>query len=646
MIIRTAILTLLVSANLFSLAQSIFSNVAEERGVRIRHMRVKPEIEWGTGAAWFDCDKDGDLDLYVANQSNPANLFRNELMETGSANFTDITPQADFISYEGGGVSIADYDNDGDSDLYLANAGSDYLLANDGQCNFTDITAVAFPDESELVPEKGTGAAWGDINDDGWLDLYVINHFNIYDTVGKPLIKRDYLFFNNGGNPVTFTNASSMISGDNDADGTPDNEGFGFAASFTDWDMDGDMDIYVINDCRLVTFATEDNKLWDNINGELIEISDQIGPFIDGKKPDLEDEIIPDCQNGMGLAIGDVDRNGYFDYYYTNLDDGEGNQSAVIVMNNGKNLINRTRQVGLFDAKSPDGRTGRVTWGAEFLDYDLDGWEDLMVAAGRIIGLDHNQPNLLYHNNGVEADTLFTKISDTESGIESPFKGRTLITGDYDNDGDPDAFLVNYAGLSELYQNNYNGNNNWLIVDLQGAGPPLSNMDGIGAKLFLTMTDGGTQLKEIHSGTSLGGGSDIVAHFGLGQEGIELLEIHWPSGVVQLLNNVPVNQRIMVAEDEEFVPVTSVGRIDVSEQIKVYPNPTSNMLTIELENDYTGQFLIKILSSKGQLIKLIKAKKRTSMFNATIDINNLEVGTYLIRLSFGKTEITKRVILD
>ena len=508
-----------------SQAQTLFTDVTVSTLGNVTHtVSALPDLRIGTGAAWFDYDRDGDLDLYMTNRVGANHLWRND----GNGVFVDVAAAvgAADASHDGSGVAVADYDNDGDLDVYLANSDGDVLLKNQltetGTATFIDVTATAFP--GITTPQRGTSAAWGDYDKDGFLDLYVTNHQEIEGTGAG---SQDRLFHNNGDG--TFTDVSYLLGGDDNLGG------YGFVATWTDYDNDGDLDILLINDCP---FGPVGTKLFRNDGGSdplawtFTEVSASVGAA--------------DCRNGMGIAVGDYDRDGWMDYFYTNIG------SPLLLHNNGGTFTDVTAAAGLDDGVVPATGNDRVTWGAIFFDYDLDGFLDLAVAAGSLkrsgtAGTDP-QPNLLYHNDG--NGISFTDVS-ANSGIDETGRGRTLIMGDYDGDGAPDLFLVDYGENVHLYRNDYANTtgHHWLILDLQGAGPPLSNRDGIGAKIKLTTPDGAVQYCETRSGTSLGGGSDIAAYFGLNNNTlVSQVQVTWPSGIVQIVTGLAADQRMTIVE--------------------------------------------------------------------------------------------------
>jgi len=508
-------------------------NVVHEGPVGLNNLLI------GTGAVWFDYDNDGDLDLFMTIRSSGVGnyLFEND----GTGNFTDVAVLrgVDEAAHDAAGASAVDYDNDGDDDLYLANSDDDVLLRNNlietGTPDFTDVTATAFPLEPvPFLDARGQSASWGDYDNDGFVDLYVSNHVLVGgDRNDYTLDSQDRFFHNNGDG--TFTNVSDLIRGVDDANGNDDLDGYGFIAGWTDFDNDGDMDIFMTNDCP---YGPRGNKLWRNdggtdpLNWNFTEIMDATGLAFGST-----------CVNSMGLAMGDYNRDGLWDYFYTDIG------TATLIQNDGGGLFSDvTVNAGLFSNVVPGSNPpkNRVSWGTVFFDYDLDGFQDLAVAAGTLgpVISDNPQPNMLYHNNG---DGTFTDQSSTAWTTDTR-RGRTISMGDYDADGDPDLFLVNYNQAAVLLNNNEASGNNWLQVLLEGT---LSNRDGIGAKVHVTDTQGVTQHYEVRSGSNLGGGDDRAAYFGFGDVSSDPfvdLQIDWPSGRLQAVSGVPVDQRITITE--------------------------------------------------------------------------------------------------
>ncbi|MCH7549898.1 MAG: CRTAC1 family protein [Candidatus Krumholzibacteriota bacterium] len=491
-----------------------FTDVTSEAGISFLHTGP-PGTEdkfQGTGAAWFDFDRDGDLDLYVTQRIGANTLYRND---NGTfVNVTNLFGVGD-SQHDGSGVSIADYNNDGYLDLYLANSDGDVLFRNDRGVAFIDVTSLAGIDV--MGDGRGTTASWGDYDNDGHLDLYVSNHVPYDGTAG---MQRDYLMHNNGDG--TFTDVSHYFA-------DTDRFGWGFVGAWTDIDDDGDLDILLINDCP--AGPPPGMRLFRN------DGSDGAGGWVFTEASDMW--TWNRCDAGMGVAIGDYDRDGRLDYFYTNI----GN--PILLHNDGGAFSVRTEQVGISVGVLPGLVRPRWTWGANFFDYDLDGWIDLYVASGgfRPPSSVEPQANLLFHNEG---DGTFRDVS-AESGADDIDRTRTSIFGDYDGDGDPDLFIVNYIEPARLFRNDVDNGNHYLHVRLEGV---VSNRDGIGARLRLRTADGAYQYNETHSGTSLGGGDDLAAYFGLGSHvRAEELLIRWPSGIVQQLLGVDADQKLRVVED-------------------------------------------------------------------------------------------------
>ena len=505
---------------------NLFTDVTVSAGVNVLHDGASvTDMGLGTGAAWFDYDDDGDQDLYMTMRTGANKLFQNN-----GGTFTDVAASAGVqdASHDGSGVAVADFDNDGDKDLYLANSDADVLFQNNGDGTFTDITAGSGLDASE--ERRGTSASWGDYDDDGYLDLYVAHHMaiagNTVTGATEQIKAQDYIFHNNGDG--TFSDVSDMLMG-------TDREGMGFIGGWSDYDLDGDLDVMVIHDCPFD--LTSPQRLFRNDGGT--------DALTDWTFTEVSATVGADwCQNGMGLATGDYDRDGDFDFFFSDnggngtVPAGQmGRAGSIMLRNDGGTFTDATDVAGV---DTP----GLWSWGANFFDYNLDGYQDLYLAAGAMNTFDPVE-SVVWENNG---DGTFTNTSSSSGGLNDPERTRTSVYGDYDGDGDPDMFLVNYAGNTKLFRNeNNNFNyNNWIIIDLEGTN---SNRDGIGARLEL-VTPGGTQYFETRSGSSLGGGDDLGAYFGLGTAGsVTSLTVTWPSGAIQTLFDLGINQRHLITED-------------------------------------------------------------------------------------------------
>ena len=464
----------------------------------------------GQGVSWADYDRDGDLDLYVANHSNqPDKLYRND----GGGHFADVSA-ASGIADAASTISPVwgDQDNDGDLDLYVTNAGGPNLFyRNNGNGTFTDVSAGSGLDD----PGQGRGAAWGDYDNDGRLDLYLVN------------VGANRLFHNEGGG--VFSDATSGPLGDPSS---------GQGAAWGDYDSDGDLDLYVAN------WSHQADKLFRNDgDGAFSDISNAAG--------------VADTSSSLCGAWGDYDNDGDLDLYVVN----EGpnrlfrNDGALPFVD----VANLTRTTG--------GGLGRsASWG----DYDNDGDLDLYVS-------NFSGPNQLLRQDACGSFTDVTAMSGTAGTTAS----RGTALGDFDGDGDLDLYVARF-GPNKLYRGDSGAPSyhHWLHIDLVGS---TSNRDGIGARIRV-VADGHTQMREVSGGSGLYSQESLTAEFGLGTATTaDLIEVRWPSGVVQSAPNVAADQRIVLTEPSNSgiaAPVSDTPRfvLHTSE-----PNPFGGAATIRYE---------------------------------------------------------------
>ncbi len=513
-----------------NLSAQTFSEPSGNSGINFVHdgLTANDVLSIGTGAAWIDYDNDGDQDIYLTMRYTGNKLFEND----GSGSFSEVANAmgADDAGNDGAGVAVADFNNDGWVDMYLANGDEDRLFLNVNGTAFEDWTSYAGFDMTD--DSRGTSASWGDFDNDGYLDLYV-SHHNLMQGAANSS-KQDKLYYNNG--DTTFTDVSHLLP-------LADLLGFGFIGGWTDYDNDGDLDIILVNDCLSPFIGT---KLFENIgtgpSGD--PTVDWMFNEVGVSEGIIESPGVGDCRHGMGLAVGDFDRDSYMDIYYSNVGD-------AVLFCNGHSTGGAFR-----DSSTEAGVNGQVfpfdfSWGTFFFDYDLDGWQDLYLIMGSHHYPSNVEPryNMLYNNNG---DHTFTDVS-TAAMMGDSTRGRTGVFADYDLDGDPDVFLANFGEAGQLKRNDNANGNNYIWIKLEGT---VSNRDGIGARLKLTTPDGNIQYFETRSGSSLGGGDQMGAHFGLGTNAsITSLEITWPSGIVETINNPPINSHVTYTEN---------GPLDVS----------------------------------------------------------------------------------
>ncbi|HFQ92638.1 MAG TPA: CRTAC1 family protein, partial [Anaerolineae bacterium] len=398
------------------------------------------------------------------------------------------------------GATFADYDNDGRPDLYVLNWGANTLFHNEGENGFRDVTREAGVGDSS----NGKTAAWGDYDGDGYLDLYVANWACVPKCGRAYEGDKDRLYHNNGDG--TFSDVTNLLPGGK-------TRGAGFVASFVDYDNDGDPDIYLVNDEFVNPVG---NALWRND-----------GPGCAGWCfTDVSEAANADTRvMGMGLATADYDRDGDLDLYFSNAG------PMTLLQNQGDGTFRDVAEAA--GVQFPQG----VGWGSVFFDYNNDGWLDLYLALmqGATGG---RPPNPLFRNNG---DGTFTNLA-FDSGAGNIGRSIGVAYADYDRDGWVDLVVGNYDEGYYLYRNTLGetSSNNWLTLKLVGAGPV--NRDAVGARVWLTDSYGRTQLQEVKNGSSLGSGNTLALHFGLGRAKAALVEIRWPDGAMQRIENVPANQ--------------------------------------------------------------------------------------------------------
>lgn len=495
----------------------------------------------GGGAAFFDYDRDGNLDVLLVRGSTVDEfekggsalcaLFRGD----GRGHFQEVTAASGIQARGWGmGVVVGDVDNDGWEDVFLAGYGSNALFRNQGNGTFRDVTAEAGLKSSRW----SVSAAFADFDRDGDLDLYVANYLT-YDLKRLPSrgpgctyrgfdvfcgprglpAERDALYFNDGkGHFLDVTNAKGI-----DAEKL-----YGMGVVVTDYDNDGWPDIFVANDLTA-------NLLYHNRGkGEFEEVGVLAGVAFD------ENGIE---EGSMGADSGDFNNDGWPDLYYTNSS-YQTNQLAV-------NLLNGSFALRSYALGHGETTWLYVGWGTFFADLDNDGWEEIFVVNGHLyaqadrfdMGLKYRQRPLLFHN---QPGKRFVEVKGSWGpGLEQPALGRGTAYGDYDNDGDLDVIINNLDGPPTLLRNDGGNRRSWLIVKCEGT---LSNRSGIGTRVILRQ---GTsqQMREIKAGSSYASHCDTRVHFGLGsQSEVQELEVRWPSGKIQKLSKVKTNQILPLKE--------------------------------------------------------------------------------------------------
>ncbi len=538
-----------------------FLNVAREAGLNAKTIfggehKNKYLLETtGCGVAFYDYDNDGWLDIFLVNGSRlegfpkgeepTSHLFKNNRDGT----FTDVTVKAG-LAHSGWGqaVCVGDYDNDGNDDLFVTYFGKNVLYHNNGDGTFADVSEKA--GVAGIKPRWGSGCAFIDYDRDGHLDLFVANYIDLdlatapvpesgpclYKGVlvacGPPGLNggKNILYHNNGDGTFTDVSEAAGITG---ANGT-----YGLGVLTADFDNDGWPDIYVAND------STASALYQNKHNGKFVDVGLEAGCVLspDGKP-----------QAGMGVSAADYDLDGKLDIVKTNF----AGDTPSLYRNRGNwNFEDATFTAGLGT------HTQYLGWGCGFIDFDNDGWADILMCNGHVYPeveqlkteAGYAQRKLLYRNlhNG-----HFEDISTQAGpGISDPVAARGCAFGDFDNDGDIDVVVNTVNDFPQLLRCDSKLNRNWIKIKAIGT---KSNRSAIGARIrCVTRPDDEKtphqQIDEVRSGSGYYSQNDLRIHFGLGTaKQIELLEIRWPSGQIDQLKNIATNRLIYVKEGEGIV---------------------------------------------------------------------------------------------
>jgi|RhiMethySRZTD1v2_1073278.scaffolds.fasta_scaffold216339_2 enediyne biosynthesis protein E4 len=480
----------------------------------------------GGGVAFFDYNNDGWLDIYLTNCPTvdsfkakrvfPNRLYRNN----GDRTFTDVSERAgvDFRGWSMG-VSVADYDGDGDLDLYLTNFGPNVLYRNNGDGTFSDVTSKAGVGDVRY----STSSGWADYDRDGDLDLFVANYVEM-DIEKLPAFGQGrYCLYRslqvlcgpNGlkgtGDSLYRNNGDGSFTDVSEAAGVSDPRGYyGLGVAWGDFDDDGDADLYVAND-------TNPNYLyWNQGNGVFRE-----GGLLSGAAVDANGK----ARAGMGIAVGDYDNDGKLDLSVSNFSE----EANALFHNRGSGMFSdQASTAGIATLTLP-----RLGWGTFFADFDNDGWKDLFVANGHVypqvdsvdIGTRYRQPCLLFRNLGNAQFANVTPSAGTELNEPRAYRGAAL--GDFDNDGDLDILAMDLDGGPHLWENRTPGANSFLRVKAP-----------IGSRVTIE-TQAGAQMDEIRASGSYQSACEPVAHFGLGRmQRVSRVRIRFPNNRTREFENV------------------------------------------------------------------------------------------------------------
>ena len=577
MAIRVFIIFLIFS-NL-SYAQLAFDDVAAQIGVDYSY----GDSEYGGGVSFADFDNDGWDDITYASE-NGVDLY---FFKNTNGVFNLVTFNGISNTSKAKQVIWVDYDNDGDKDFFVtAIEGKNAFYSNDGEMNFTDISSTIGIFQTDLFTY---GASFGDIDNDGDLDLFISN---------RSPEDHNYLYRNDSGIYVDITGTSGIsLEGQ-----------LSFCSIFFDYDKDGLQDIYVSNDKE-----ENINRLYKNLgDGVFQDVSESSNAGVD--------------VSAMSTTLGDFNNDGWFDIYITNTPFSQVSsiQGNVLLKNNGDGTFtNVATETGTsFDS---------VGWGSVFLDADNDGLLDIYVSSsengnGSLIS------SAFYHQQDDE-----TFIIPQDIGFNTDLReSYTNAIGDINNDGKPEIVVGNDTDNNFLWQNNTINENNWLKVKLEGV---VSNKDGIGNTIEINV-DGQSQYRYTLAGEGYLSQNSFYEFFGTGLSNlIDYVKVTWTStGATETFNNIEANQSITI---KEGIGILNDNDYIVEDLLSIYPNP-SNDGVFKLSTKNNESNTLKVYDLSGRLIFNVKNLKNNDEFS----LNHCKKGIYVANLSSGKKSSTIKLVLN
>ena len=560
-------------------AQLAFDDVAAQIGVNYSY----GDSEYGGGVSFADFDNDGWDDItYTSENGVDIYFLKNTNGDFNLVSFSGISNTNKTKQ-----VIWVDYDNDGDKDLFItALEGKNSFYINDGEMNFTDISSSIGIFQTDLFTY---GASFGDIDNDGDLDLFISN---------RSPVDHNYLYRNDSGTYVDITNSSGIsLEGQ-----------LSFCSIFFDYDKDGLQDIYVSNDKE-----ENINRLYKNLgDGVFQDVSDFSNAGVD--------------VSAMSTTLGDFNNDGWFDIYITNTPFSQISSIVgnVLLKNNGDGTFtNIATETGTsFDS---------LGWGSVFLDADNDGFLDLYVSSS-LDGSAQFLSSAFYHQQNDE-----TFIIPQDIGFSSDLReSYSNAIGDINNDGKPEIVVVNDTENNFLWQNNTSNQNNWLKVKLEGV---ISNRDGIGNTIEINV-DGQSQYRYTLAGEGYLSQNSFYEFFGIGEAAeVDYVKVTWTAtGETETINNISSNQSIIIKEGSGILSNDIVFKATT---FGVYPNPSNNGI---FKITTTNQEIIslQVFDLSGRLI----IKKSDISNNDEINLSQYQKGIYMARLSSKTKNEVLKLILD
>jgi hypothetical protein len=576
----------LIFSNL-SNAQLAFEDVATQVGVNYSY----GDSEYGGGVSFADFNNDGWDDITYATEDGAQIYF----FENNNGVFNLVTLNGISNTYKTKQVIWIDYDNDGDKDLFVtAIEGVNEFYRNDGGMNFTNISSTIGFFQTDLFTY---GTSFGDIDNDGDLDAFISNRTSTEQN------QRNYLYRNDEGTFVDITQSSGIPIEDEEGN---ENSQLSFCTMFFDYNKDGFQDIYLAND------KTDNiNRLYKNLgNGTFEDVSVASGSGI--------------AVNAMTTTLGDYNNDGWFDIYITNTQSSQAGNGNVLLKNNGDGTFTNV-------AEETGTTFNSLAWGAVFLDADNDTLLDLYVSGGYDGSIGSFLSAAFYHQQNDETFVIPQNI-----GFENDTrKSFSNAIGDINNDGKPDIIVCNDTENNFLWENKTTNTNNWLKVKLEGV---TTNRDGIGNTIEIFI-NGRSQYRYTLAGEGYISQNSYHEFFGLGEATeVDYVKVTWTgTNTEDIIYDVNANQSITIKEGNG---VLTSDDIQTNTLLSLYPNPSNDgVFKLSVNNNKSNT--LKVYDLAGRLIFKIKNLKDKDEFS----LNHCKKGIYLAKVSSGqKSSIIKLVL--
>ena len=569
-------------------SQIAFEDVASYIGVDYSY----GDSEYGGGVSFADFNNDGWDDITYASEDGAQVYF----FKNNNGVYNLVTLNGISNTYKTKQVIWIDYDNDGDKDLFVtAIEGINQFYRNDGDMSFTNISSTIGFFQTDLFTY---GASFGDIDNDGDLDVFISNRTNTEEN------QRNYLYRNDEGIYIDITQSSGIPIQDEDGN---ENSQLSFCTIFFDYNKDGFQDIYLANDK-----IDNINRLYKNLgNGTFEDVSVASGSGI--------------AVNAMTTTLGDYNNDGWFDIYITNTQSSQAGNGNVLLMNNADGTFTNV-------AEETGTTFNSFAWGAVFLDADNDTLLDLYVSGGYDGSIGSFLSAAFYHQQNDETFVIPQNI-----GFENDTrKSFSNAIGDINNDGKPDIIVCNDTENNFLWENKTTNTNNWLKVKLEGV---TTNRDGIGNTIEIFI-NGRSQYRYTLAGEGYISQNSYHEFFGLGEATeVDYVKVTWTgTNTEDIIYDVNANQSITI---KEGIGVLTSNDIQTNSLFSLYPNPSYDGV-FKLSVNHNKSNTLKVYDLAGRLILKIKNLKDKDQFS----LNHCKKGIYLAKVSSDHKSSTIKLVLN